>query len=434
MHIHSKQTVAEKRADVLVVGSGSAGASAAIAAARTGADTLLVERYGFMGGVSTQVLDTFYGFYTPGRAARKVVGGIPDLVVDALKQRGAMLLRPNTYGAGQGVTYDPETLKVVWESLALEAGVRLLFHTFVMDALLEGDRVAGVVAATKRGWFSIHADCIVDATGDADVAAWSGAPYEGPGQDAGESPVQSLTTTFRMTGVDDARARAVRKDALHALMEQAVETGRYALPRREGSIHITPYPGVMATNMTRVGEVDATDPEQLTRAEIEGRRQAMEYARFLRDFVPGYEQAFLTDLSNQIGVRESRRIRGLYRLTREDVLSARKFADAIAQCGAPIEDHHAGQDTHWEYLPEGATYDIPYRCLLPQRVEGLVVAGRCLSAEHDAHASVRSMGQCMAMGQAAGAAAALSCAGDTLPHALSPDALRDRLAAMGAVL
>ncbi len=428
--VHSKQTVAELRADVLVVGSGSAGASAAIAAAKAGADTLLVERYGFMGGVSTQVLDTFYGFYTPGSAPRKVVGGVPDLVVDALKDRGAMLLRPNTYGAGQGVTYDPETLKVVWESLALEAGARLLFHAFVMDALMDGERLTGVVAATKRGWFGIHADCIVDATGDADVAAWSGAPYEGPE----ESPVQSLTTTFRMTGVDDARARAVGKEQLHALMAQAAETGRYALPRREGSIHVTPYPGVMATNMTRVGEVDATDPEQLTRAEIAGRRQAMEYARFLRDFVPGYERAFLTDLSNQIGVRESRRIRGAYRLTREDVLSARKFDDAIAQCGAPIEDHHAGRDTRWEYLPDGAAYDIPYRCLLPQCVEGLLVAGRCLSAERDAHASVRSMGQCMAMGQAAGVAAALSCKEETPPHALSPDALRDRLAAMGAVL
>lgn len=237
-----------------------------------------------------------------------------------------------------------------------------------------------------------------------------------------------------MTGVDDARARAVRTEDLHALLAQAAETGEYDLPRREGSIHITPYPGVMAANMTRVSDVDATDPEQLTCAEVEGRRQAMEYARFLRDFAPGYERAFLTDFSNQIGVRESRRIRGVYRLTKEDVLAARKFDDAIAQCGAPIEEHHAGRDTHWEYLPEGAAYDIPYRCLLPQRVDGLLVAGRCLSADHDAHASVRSMAQCMAMGQAAGAAAALSCRGKTLPHALLIDALRERLAAMGAVL
>lgn len=430
MDIHSKQIAATMRTEVLVVGSGSAGATAAIAAARSGADTLVVERYGFMGGISTQVLDTFYGFFTPGSEPKKIVGGVPDLVVDELDRRGVSLVRPNTYGAGDGITYDPETLKVVWESLALQSGARLLFHAFVMDAVLEGDRVAGVVAATKRGWVKILADCVVDATGDADVAAFTGAPFEGPE----EGPVQSLTTTFRMVGVDDEKARAVSKDLLHDLMDEAAETGVYDLPRREGSIHITPFAGVMATNMTRVGDVDATDAEQLTRAEVEGRRQALEYARFLHDYVPGYEKAFLADLSNQIGVRESRRIYGEYRLTRADVLSARKFDDAVAKCGAPIEDHHAGSDTKWEYLPEGETYDIPYRCLVPKDVAALLVAGRCLSADHDAHASVRSMGQCMAMGQAAGVAAALSCECEEPPRAVSVPALQDRLVALGAVI
>lgn len=430
MEIHSKQVVATLRTEVLIVGSGSAGATAAIAAAQSGADTLVVERYGFMGGISTQVLDTFYGFFTPGKLSKKVIGGVPDLVVDELDRRGVSLRRPNTYGAGDGITYDPETLKIVWESLAQGSGARLLYHSFVMDALREGDRIMGVVVATKRGWMKILADCVVDASGDADVAAYAGAPFEGPE----EGPIQSLTTTFRMLGVDDAKARAIGKNELHELMREAGETGEYDLPRREGSIHITPFDGVMAANMTRVGDVDATDPEQLTRAEIEGRRQALEYARFLHDFVPGYEHAFLADLSNQIGVRESRRIFGEYRLTRDDVLSARKFEDAVAQCGAPIEDHHAGADTKWEYLPDGETYDIPYRCLLPLEVEGLLVAGRCLSAEHDAHASVRSMGQCMAMGQASGVAAALSCRRGDSPRSLSTSALRDRLVEMGAIL
>ena len=194
--------------------------------------------------------------------------------------------------------------------------------------------------------------------------------------------------------------KSVKKDELHARMEAAIQSGDYHLPRKEGSAHITPIPNTMVTNMTRVAQVDATDPEQLTGAEIEGRRQAFEYARFLRDRVPGYENAVIGKLSHQIGVRESRRIFGEYRLNREDVLAARKFDDAIARCGAPIEDHHAGSDTIWKYLPEGETYQIPYRCLLPKAVDGLLVAGRCLSADHDAHASVRSMGQCMAMGQA----------------------------------
>jgi hypothetical protein len=190
----------------------------------------------------------------------------------------------------------------------------------------------------------------------------------------------------------------------------------------------------MATNMTRVGQIDPTDPEQLTLAEIEGRRQAEEYARFLIDRVPGYESAVLASLSTQIGVRESRRIFGQYRLTRSDVLSARKFEDAIAQCGAPIEDHHAGSDTVWHYLPEGETYDIPYRCLLPQGVEGLIVVGRCLSADHDAHASVRSMGQCMAMGQAAAVAARLAAQRYVTPGDVSIQDLQARLRAIGAVL
>ncbi len=428
--IYSKQIDATIRTEVLVVGGGSAGATAAIAAARTGARTLLVERYGFAGGTSTAVLDTFYGFYTPGEPRAKVVGGIPDDVVAALDAHGVMLVRPNTYGAGDGITYDPETLKIVWERLIEGAGARILYHTYAVDALREGDAVAGIVAVNKGGFVRIEAAVTIDASGDADVAAFAGAAFEGPR----DGPVQSLTTTFRMINVDVARARAVKKDQLHALMAEAIASGAYDLPRKEGSVHITPLPGVMATNMTRVAHVDATDPEALSEAEREGRRQALEYARFLRDKAPGYEQAALGGLSVSVGVRETRRIHGDYRLTRADVLGARRFDDAIARCGAPIEDHHAGADTAWQYLPTGAAYDIPYRALLPAGLERLLAAGRCLSAEHAAHASVRSMGQCMAMGQAAGTAAALAVAGRTTPRALAVGALQDRLRADGAIL
>lgn len=416
--------------DVLVVGSGSAGATAAIAAAQQGASVALIERYGFMGGTSTQVLDTFYGFYTPGEPARKVVGGIPDLVVEKLEDHGAAIIRPNTYGAGDGITYDPEILKIVWEQLAIEAGVNLLYHTFVCDVEMDGDRVTGVLAINKSGPVRIQAKTVIDASGDADVAAAAGVPYEG----AKDGPVQSLTTTFRMLNVDGGKARAVSKNQLHQLMEDAIATKSFDLPRKEGSIHITPFNGIMATNMTRVANIDPTDPVALTGAEIEGRHQALEYANFLVDRVPGYEKAVLADLSTQIGVRESRRIKGVYQLTKEDVLAARSFDDAIAQCGAPIEDHHSGGDTHWEYLPEGETYGIPYRCLLPQNVEGLLVAGRCLSAEHDAHASVRSMGQCMAMGQAAGVAAAMSSSANQTPADMNVHTLRDALRDIGAVI
>ena len=418
------------KTDVLVVGSGSAGATAAITAAREGARVALIERYGFMGGTSTMVLDTFYGFYTPGEPPRKVVGGVPDLVVDALMERNVALIRPNTYGAGNGVTYDPEVLKVVWEQLALEAGVQLLYHTMVVDVIREGDRVTGVLAINKREALHIEAEVIIDASGDADVSAAAGVPFES----AEDGPVQSLTTTFRMLNVDTDVARSVKKDRLHALMADAIATGKYDLPRKEGSVHITPFDGVMATNMTRVAEIDPTDPIQLTQAEIEGRRQALAYAAFLTDFVPGYEKSVLADLSTQIGIRESRRIFGEYRLTKEDVLSARSFDDAIAQCGAPIEDHHSGGDTLWEYLPKGETYGIPFRCLTPKEVDGVLVAGRCLSADHDAHASVRSMGQCMAMGQATGVAAVMAVKDKVAPREVPVHVLRGRLAAIGAVV
>ncbi len=416
-------------ADVVVVGSGTAGTTAAIAAARNGARTVLVERFGFLGGTSTQVLDTFYGFYTPGSVAYKVVGGIPDDVVASLKGYHAAFERPNSFGAGTGVTYDPSVLKIVWETLALQAGVRLLYHSFCTDVIMESGRICGVILDGKRGLMKLTARVVVDCSGDADVCHWAGAPYERAGE---IDPAQTLTTTFRMVNVDTARAQAFGKKALSQKMEEASATGQYQLPRREGSWHITTQAGVIHTIMTRVADVDGTDPEALTAAEIDGRRQAWEYARFLRDYIPGYENAVLSWLSHPIGVRETRRIYGEYRLTREDCLEGRKFADAVGACGAPIEDHHAGADTSWVYLPDGVTYDIPYRTLLPQQVTGLLVAGRCFSATHDAHASCRSMAQTMTMGQAVGTAAALAVKNDVLPHELEITLLQERLRQMGA--
>ena len=422
---------AEERYDVVVVGAGSAGATAAIAAAREGARTLLVDRLGFMGGTSTAVLDTFYAFYTPGASPRRVVGGLGWEVAQRLLADGAAFERPNTYGAGTGVTYDPESLKLLWEELAADAGVHLLLHAWATGARVRGSTVDAVRTWSKGGerWFA--AGAVVDASGDADVCAMAGAGYD----DARTTPAtQAVSTLFTVANVDVARASAVPKAELWERMREAAAGGEYRLPRLEGSWHRTPRHGVVMVHMTRVPNVDATDPDALTRAEVEGRRQVREYHRFLRDRVPGFEDAVLVATSPAIGVRESRRVFGDARLTREDVLSGRRTDDEIALCGAPIEDHGAGGGTAWEYVADGGVYGIPYGTLLPAGLEGLLVAGRCFSATHDAHASARSMATCMAMGQAAGTAAALAVGGGTTPRGVPPEALRARLAERGALL
>lgn len=425
--------------DVAVIGAGSAGCTAAIAAARAGARVLLIERHGCLGGTSTAVLDTFYGFYTPGETARKVVGGIPDDVVSGLRELGRVIERPNTFGAGTGVTYHPEHLKVVWENLALDSGVRVLLYGVLQDALVRNGRVEQVVIATKAGLQSVRAHVFVDCSGDADLNHFAGLGYELAGE---VEPAQTLTTTFTMSNVDVDRRKTVSKDQLHALMAHAGDSGAYNLPRREGSDHITPVDHTTSTIMTRLTSferrnervVNATDPEFLAQAEMTGRRQALEYVRFLVDRVPGYEHAQLASFGRQIGVRETRRVQGDYRLTREDVLTARQFDDQIGLCGAPIEDHHAGADTHWQYLPEGLCVGIPYRTLIPADGENVLVAGRCFSATHDAQASVRSMAQCMAMGQAAGTAAALAAPVGGSVRDIPVDELQHRLRRTGAIL
>ena len=426
--------------DLIVMGAGSAGASAAIAAARSGSKVLVIDRLPFIGGTSTAVLDTFYGFYTPGEQAKKIVGGIPDDVIDGLKSFGSMVERPNTYGAGTGVTYNPEHLKVVWESLLIKSGAKILLHALLQQVSVKDGRVKELTLATRAGLCSVTGDFFIDATGDADLSNYAGFEYEKAGE---ISPAQTLTTTFKMVNVDLAERKKIKKEQLHELMQDAADNG-YELPRREGSDHITPVANTTATVMTRLdsvrknskGEIESVldDPFFLTDSEIAGRRQASEYARFLVDKVPGYKDSSLYGFSTLIGVRETRRVYGDYRVTKSDVLEAKQFDDQVALCGAPIEDHHSGDGTNWIYLPDGSAVGIPLRSLIVKDSVNTMVIGRCFSASHDAHASIRSMAQCMAMGVAAGVAGSIALANKKEIREVNFSDIRSKIIETGAVL
>jgi hypothetical protein len=423
--------------DVLVIGAGSAGCIAALAAARNNKYTvMLVERYGFPGGTSTQMLDTFYGFFTPGEIPRKIAGGLPDSVVDELDKTGDIFLRPNTYGAGTGVNYNPERLKFVWDRLITEAGVHYLLHTTLVDVIQEEGERQTCIFRNKSGFYKVKASRIVDASGDADFCYMAGFPVEIAGEN---EPAQSMTTTFRMCNVNfDEYYHAGGNKMLKEKMKEAFENNSYLLPRKEGSAHEMVQQGCISTVAVKVAGMNALKADELTMAEIEGRKQAFEYERFFREMVPGYSHAKIIGLSHQIGVRETRRVYGEHRLTKEECLAATIPASSVLLCGAPIEDHRKGKEgedeTHWEYIPGTGIYGVPYGTLVPEGSKVAWVAGRCFSATHDAHASCRSMAQTMGMGQAAGTAAVLSLDADCSSAETDVDLLRKRLSEMGAVL
>ena len=422
--------------DILIIGSGSAGSVAALAAATGPFKVTLAERYGFPGGTSTQMLDTFYGFFTPSETPRKIVGGIPDQIVNALNSNGNVFLRPNTYGAGTGVNYNPEKLKQVWDEMLTERQVQTFYHTSLVGVEKADGPVTAIFFHKGIGFFSITAKRVIDASGDADYCHWAGFGYERAGE---EEPAQSMTTTFRMCNVDLGAFKAAGgKKMLKEKMAEAVDTGKHPLPRKEGSAHEMNQPGCISTVAVKVTDYDPLDPESMTAAEKEGRRQAFIFEDFFRAEVPGYQNAKIIGLSHQIGVRETRRVYGEYRLTKADFMAARQFDDQIFLCGAPIEDHRKSLDgsaeTFWQYVPESGVYGVPYRTIVPKGAANTWVVGRCFSATHDAHASCRSMAQTMSMGQAAGFAAIQSLELDEAANEISIRRLSRQLQDAGAVL
>jgi hypothetical protein len=418
--------------DVLVVGGGSAGIAAAVSAARLGASVLLVERNGYLGGTLSMVtLGSICGLYTVSDdEVFPVVRGFAGELVDRLRMAGGAS-GPLRWLKTASLPYDPSSIKLVADDLVLEAGVQLAFHSLAVAVQIKEGKVEGVTFESRDGRWACLAGIVVDCTGDGHIAAMAGAEFEHDPE-----VIQAPTTMFRFGGVDVDRASKITRDELRGHLEQAVATG-LPLPRTTGGA-FSNQPGAMHMNITRVlKEERAPDPlntVEMTDAEVAGRRQLKSYLKAFRDFVPGYESCYISDIGAEIGVRESRRIRGDYWLTLDDVLGQARFQDAVACSAWPVEEHGAGRATRWVFLEPGTYYQLPFRMMLPVGLDRLLVAGRCSSASHDAHASMRVAAVCMALGEAAGVAAAQATAAGKALRELDIAALQRQLLAQGAYL
>jgi glycine/D-amino acid oxidase-like deaminating enzyme len=427
-----RQIPVRQEADVLVVGGGSAGLCAAISAARMGARVVLVENYGFLGGTLTAVtLGSICGLYTvTENAIYPTVGGLLPEILDRLaKREGAR--PPTRWLQTATMTYDPFLLRVVSDELVSEAGVRLLLHTRAVSVTMNSDRIAGVIFEGPDGRWACRAEVVIDCTGDGTIAALAGAEFE-----MDPDAVQFPNPMFRLAGVDTERVARLTRPELKQHLEAAVAAG-FDLPRTSGGLFVI-HPGAVHLNVTRVARggrpPNTLDSDDLTWAEIEGRRQVMMYRDAFRDHVPGFENCFVDECGARIGVRETRRIRGQYELSVDDVLNEARFDDAVACCSWPLEEHGAGRATRWVWLRPGGYYQIPLRCLLPVGVDGLMMAGRCVSASHEAQASLRVAAPCMAMGQAAGVAAAIALDSGRQLSEVESDMVRAALREQGAIL
>lgn len=407
---------------VLVCGGGPAGIAAAVAAARNGADTLLVERYGFLGGMATAGLVNPFMTWFAGK--EQIIEGIFQEIIDRLKAKGG-------WGGPQPHAFDPELFKVVADEICLESGVRLLLHSFVSGVSMSGSVVRSASITAKPSARQVSAAIYVDATGDADVACLSGVECD-TGRD-GDGLTQPMTLNFRMAGVDVSRIPP--RQGVTELYLKAREQGRVDCPRNDILYFLTTREGEVHFNTTRVIRRDGTNADDLTAGEVESRRQVAQLVDFLVSDVPGFENAYLQMTGTQIGVRETRRIRGDYVITADDVLGARKFDDCVARGSYPVDIHDPdGGGTVLKHLAPGESYDIPYRCLLPVGVDNLLVAGRPISSTHEAHSSIRVMPIACAIGEAAGTAAAISVRDGVAPRSIDVRELQRVLVSQGANL
>ena len=431
--------------DVVVLGGGPAGIAAAASAARQGARTLLVERYGFLGGMGTAAgVTNFCGLHANVRGEIvQVVHGVADDLLARMRALDGLNDPHLIFGRIHAQAYDTAAFKCAADALLLDAGAELLFHAFAVGVVKSAPDgpIAALLLETKSGRVAVRARSFIDCSGDGDLAHFAGVPMA-RGDAAGALLYPTLM--FRVGNVDAARAGEAWR-SIPERMDEAEASGEFHFPRRGAIVRPQKHAGEWRVNVTQLqnadgSATDGTDARSLSAGELEGRRQAVDYLRFLRAKVPGFEAAYALEIAPQLGIRETRRLVGVVMLSADDVLGCADFADTVGVNGWPLELHVAG-DVEWRWPAVGSRgyNQLPYRMLLPKRataggVLNLLVAGRCASMTHEGHSAARVSGACFAMGQAAGTAAALALKRAVSPHDLPVAELQQALEADGAFL
>jgi len=426
--------------DVLVLGGGPAGIAAAASAAAAGQRTMLVERYGFLGGMGTAAgVTNFCGLHANVHGElRRVVHGVADELLQRIAALDGLSEPHAIFGKTLAQAYDVAAYKCAADDLLAARGVSLLFHALAVGvAMRDVSTIDALLVETKSGRGAIRARLFIDASGDGDLAAWAGAPWA-KGDDHGRLLYPTLM--FRVANVDNGKAGEAWRE-VEARMSAARQAGRYTFPRKGAILRPMKHDGEWRVNVTQIANrsgtaTDGTDAAQLSAAELTGRRQVRDFFRFLRAEMPGFADAYLLEIAPQVGIRETRRIDGAYRLTADDVLGCASFDDAIGVNAWPLEQHVAGEVLwSWPPIPQSRGYNqLPWRMLLPQRVQNLLVAGRCASMSSAAQSAARVSGGCFVMGEAAGLGAALALAAGRRPADVDPAALRAALQRQGAWL
>lgn len=436
-----RKTPIARKVDVLVVGGGPAAVGAALAAGTEGARVLLLERHGMLGSVWTAGL--LNPFFDPEK------GWLVATLINRLKQAGAWddgVLRPK---GNPAPVFDVELMKYVLECMMAESGIEFWYHALVTDAVMEGDRVIGAIVESKSGREAVLGKVVVDCSGDGDLAARAGVPFQlGREKDGLQQP---LTLMFEIDNIErfgNLKADDLKIHEMYLALRQAISDYKLPIklpygPQRAGTPYLikVPRPGAAAIQATHVYKINCTDVRELTKATVDARRQVHEIFMKAMKRIPGMENIRLTVTAPTIGVREARHLEGRYRLDLEDMLKARRFDDAVTSVNFGIDIHEIDPESTYPRLtlPPGVTSskvpmcDIPYRCLLPKHLSGLLFAGRCLSGSHTTHAAYRVTGTCMATGQAAGLAAAMAAKRNVSPEKIDGSELHAQLVKRGAV-